>query len=123
MNVIIVEDSKIIRDAFKALLMEYPEIIIVDTDDISVAFHAAQTVQTDYFILNIDMPKGSGLKLLKNIKNNNLGGKVIMLTYHSDNDYLKLAKHLGADYFFDKYTEFDNVIDLLTANLPVTVTY
>jgi DNA-binding NarL/FixJ family response regulator len=66
-----------------------------------------------YVILDLQMPGGSGFSLLNYLKEQNVQTKVIILTNFSDGLYRSQAKTLGADYFFDKSTEFDRVLEVI----------
>ena len=120
-NVIIVDDSTEIRTLFKEIFSEYPEIhLVADTDDVSEALLSVCATHPDYVILDISMPKGSGFTLLEEIRSRNISSKVIMCTNYSAGGYRTRAKDLGADYFFDKSTEFEKIIGVITASLAVS---
>jgi len=59
------------------------------------------------------MPGGSGIDVLEQIKKESGDIVVIMLTNHPLAPLRKRCMELGADYFFDKSTEFDKVSDVL----------
>ena len=65
-------------------------------------------------ILDIKVPGGDGLKngidVLKTVKKS-YPTSVIMLTNHANAKYSMECKQAGADFFFDKSTEFDRVPD------------
>ncbi len=110
MNVVIVDDSKLIRDQLKELFGEYPEIsVIADTDDIAEALMITSTMIVDFFIVDISISNRRGLSLLKCIKLINTSAKIIMLTNDSDDSYYSFAKKLGVDFFFDKANEFSKL--------------
>ena len=63
-------------------------------------------------VLDIQMPRGTGLDVLKNIKHD--GGRpiVVVFTNFPYPQYRKRALEFGADYFFDKTTEFEKLREL-----------
>jgi DNA-binding response OmpR family regulator len=63
-------------------------------------------------ILDIRMPGGSGMDVLQAIKREKQAPMVIMLTNYPYPQYRKKCLGLGADYFFDKSTEFEKVTEL-----------
>jgi DNA-binding response OmpR family regulator len=73
----------------------------------------------DLVILDIKMPKMNGLEVLKHIKGNYPGTKVIMLTAYADLVNALESKRLGADGFIDK--PYDLVELLTTMNRILTV--
>jgi DNA-binding NarL/FixJ family response regulator len=60
-------------------------------------------------LLDINLPGNESLKLVKEIKDT--GGKtcVIIMFTHMDNYILEQCKSLGADFFFDKYYDFEKI--------------
>lgn len=119
MNIIIVDDSLLIRDQLKELLNEYAEIaVIADTDDISEAISISTKIIIDYFIIDIGMFKGNGFVFLKYIKKYNPAAKVILLTNDSSSSYHAFAMKLGADFFFDKANEFSKLPEVILTKNP-----
>ena len=114
MRVIIADDSMLILERLKAMLSDLSEIEIVGEARNGIeAIKAVKKLNPDVVILDIKMPGVDGIDVLKYIKNNNQNIKVIMLTNYPYPQYRKKCMELGADYFFKKSTEFENVIDTL----------
>ena len=68
-HVLIVDDSELIRQRLIALLAESPEIRIVgEAGNSREALEAMRRIRPDTVILDIRMPGGSGIELLKQIK-------------------------------------------------------
>ena len=63
----------------------------------------------DIAILDINLPGASGIELLRYIKTRYPSTHVIMLSNQSGEFYRAKCKSLGASYFIDKSTEFDQV--------------
>ena len=59
------------------------------------------------------MPGGSGIDVLREIKQNNQTPLVIVLTNYPYPQYRRKCMDAGADFFFDKSTEFDKVTEVL----------
>jgi DNA-binding response OmpR family regulator len=59
--------------------------------------------------MDINLPGKNGIDLLKEMKMAHSNTKVIMLTNLADDLNRKRCKDYGADYFFDKATEFYQV--------------
>lgn len=113
-RVFIADDSMLIMERLKDMLSELPEIeIIGEARDGIGAIKAVRKLNPDVAILDIKMPGVDGIDVLKDIKNNNQYIKVIMLTNYPYPQYRKKCMELGADYFFKKSTEFENVMEAL----------
>ena len=67
------------------------------------------SAKLDVVILDIRMPGGNGLDVLRRVKLEHNAPNVIVLTNYSLQEYKEAAMKLGADYFFDKSTEFEKV--------------
>jgi len=75
-----------------------------------------EEIKPDAVVLDIRMPKGSGIDVLKYIQNGvQPKPLVIVLTNYPYPHYRKKCLALGADYFIDKSVDFEKVIDVLEA--------
>lgn len=70
-------------------------------------------VQPETVILDINLPQNKSYELLKQIKKNNQHTIVIVLSIHIDSQTRDQCILLGADYFFDKYNDFDKIPALI----------
>ena len=70
-------------------------------------------LRPDVVILDIRMPGGNGLQALERIKASDSAPMVIMLTAFPYPQYRKKCLELGAEHFFDKSTEFEQVAQVL----------
>lgn len=114
MRVFIADDSILILERLKVMLSDLPEIVIIgESRDGIGAIKALRKLNPDVVILDIKMPGVDGIDVLKYIKNNNEKIRVIMLTNYAFPQYRKKCMELGADYFFKKSTEFENIMDAL----------
>ena len=114
MKVFIADDSAVMRERLIEMLSELPEIeIIGQAEDGFQATNLIEKLNPDVVILDIRMPRGNGIDTLQNIKKNNPASIVIMLTNYPYPQYRKKCMDLGADFFFDKSTEFEKVTEVL----------
>jgi len=60
-------------------------------------------------LLDISMPGKSGIELLKLIRKSYPSTKVWMISNHADEHYKQVCLSTGADYFFDKSLEFEEI--------------
>ena len=112
--VFIVDDSPVVRDRLAAMISELPNIEIVGHADIAFeAIYSIRRLRPAVVVLDISMPGGSGMYVLETVKKDRPVPMVIMLTNFAHEQYRQKCLQLGADYFFDKSTEFERVIDVL----------
>jgi DNA-binding NarL/FixJ family response regulator len=112
--VFIVDDSPVVRDRLTAMIAELPNVEIVGQADIAFeAIHSIRRLRPAVVVLDISMPGGSGMYVLETIKKDRPVPVVIMLTNFAHEQYRQKCLQLGADYFFDKSTEFERVPEVL----------
>jgi DNA-binding NarL/FixJ family response regulator len=113
-NVFIVDDSPVVRERLAHMISELPDTEIVGQADIAFeAINSIRRSKPSVVVLDISMPGGSGIYVLENIKKEKPAPVVIMLTNFAHDQYRQKCLQLGADYFFDKSTEFEKVIEVL----------
>lgn len=88
------------------------EIIGYAMDGIT-AEDSINRLQPDVVILDIELPGRSGIDLLRHIKQTSPSLTVIILTNASHPQYRKRCMEVGANFFFDKSTEFRKVPEVL----------
>ncbi len=116
MKVLIVDDSMIIRERLQAMLREVEHVEITGhAESYKEAMAAISTTFPDIVILDITMPGKNGIDLLLEIKTMMRPTVVIMLSNYADSYYRSLCEKMGADYFFDKSTEFEKVAEVLNS--------
>ena len=114
MKVFIAEDSILIRERLKDMLSELQGIeIIGEAGDANEAIKEISQLNPDVVILDIRMPGGNGIGVLEHIDKTGPVPMVIMLTNYPYPRYRKRCMDLGADFFFDKSTEFEKVTEVL----------
>ena len=115
-QILIVDDSDVMRERLKSLLSEIEGIEIAgEASDARQAVDAIGRLKPDVVILDIRMPEGSGIDVLKALPRNG-GGKsarVMVFTNFPFPQYRKACIDLGADYFFDKSQDFNKLCDTL----------
>ncbi len=116
-QVLIVDDSKPIRERLVALLAESAQIQVVgQADNGREAWAAVRYLKPDTVILDIRMPGSSGVTLLKQIKARYPETTVIMMTNFDDAQYRRQCRLLGADRFLNKTLEFEKIVETITGN-------
>jgi len=114
MRIVIVDDSVVIRQRLMRLLSKLDGIEVVgEADDVPVAKKLMEKLKPDVAILDIRMPSGSGADLVQELKQLKPAPTVIMLTNYPYPENRKKCMDLGADFFFDKSTEFQEMVGLL----------
>jgi DNA-binding NarL/FixJ family response regulator len=114
MKVFIADDSALLRERLIDMLSELEGIEIVgQAQDSLSAVRSIHKLKPDVVILDIWMPGGSGFNVLQNIKKNKVAPVVIMFTNYPYSQYRKKCMDEGADFFFDKSSEFEKINEVL----------
>ncbi|GIK41819.1 MAG: two-component system response regulator [Chloroflexota bacterium] len=109
-KVFIADDSRVVRERLTTLLNEVAEVEIVgQAENVAEAISAIGNLQPDVVILDIRMPDGSGIDVLRQIKQDGAGPIIIILTNYPFPGYRQRCLQAGADFFLDKSTEFDQI--------------
>jgi DNA-binding NarL/FixJ family response regulator len=119
MNVLIVDDSQLVAERLEEMLAQV-------SNDLRVIWHARSAEEgrqafrcgkPDVIILDVQMPGGSGIALLPEVKRGTAPPVVIVLTNYPLPQYRNRCLEAGADYFFDKSTQFEDVSAILAGLL------
>jgi DNA-binding NarL/FixJ family response regulator len=114
MKVLIADDSEIVRERLAYLLGDLEGVEIVgQAEDAVEGSNLAEALRPDVAIVDVRMPRGSGVDVLRAIKRDNPAATVIMLTNFVDPEARQLCLAQGADYFFDKSIEFEQAVAVL----------
>ena len=110
LKVFITDDSATVRERLVTMALDLPEIAVVgQAQDAPEALDAIHRTRPDVVILDIRMPGSNGIDVLRRLKKMQPAPKVIMLTNYTYPQYRKKCEAAGADFFFDKSTEFDQI--------------
>jgi DNA-binding response OmpR family regulator len=71
--------------------------------------------QFDWVLLDLMLPDGNGMVVLKKIREMNLKTKVAVMTATGDQTMIQLVMTLNPDHFFSKPIDPDQVTAILTA--------
>jgi len=114
LNVVIADDSPLVRERLAVLLSELDGIDLVGqagTGDETL--QAVERLKPDVLILDLHMPGNNGMEVLEAIKRGGAGPVVIVLTAFPYPQYRERCLKAGAEYFFDKASEFEEVSEAL----------
>jgi YesN/AraC family two-component response regulator len=114
LKVFIADDSALMRERLAALISEIEGVEVVgQAGDARETLDGIQHLRPDAVILDIRMPGNNGIQVLEAIKKKNAAPVVIMLTAFPYPQYRKKCLEAGAEYFFDKAIEFEQVAEVL----------
>lgn len=102
-TIVLADDHVLLRTGLKLLLEKKPNIKVVgEASDGTEAIKLLVELKPEILILDISMPKVDGIECIKEIKNRGLKTKVIILTMHSDEEYIREVISIGAKGYIQK---------------------
>ena len=114
MKILVVDDSRLLRERLVSMISELPEIdVIAQAEDAAGAKDSIQELHPDVVILDIRLSEGNGIEVLQKIKKERSAPIIIMFTQYPYPQYRNKCKEAGADFFFDKSTEFHKISEVL----------
>jgi DNA-binding NarL/FixJ family response regulator len=114
MKVFIADDSRVVVERLADLLREVRGVQLVGrANDAREAILAIGKTNPDAVILDLQMPGGSGLEVLRSIRRSHPSVWVLICTNYPYPQYRQECVAAGADYFLDKSAEFEKIPEIL----------
>ena len=107
MKAFIVDDSYLMRERLKEMLSDASVELSGEADCSKEGLEGICKTFPDLVILDIRMKGGSGITIIEKIKALPKDMKIMVLTNYPFPQYKQKCEELGADYFFDKSSDFD----------------
>jgi len=113
-TVVLADDHSILRAGLKLLLESQKDIeVVAEAENGIKAVEACAKFKPDILILDISMPEGSGLPVIEKIKYDSPKTKTIVLTMHSDIEWIKSSIAAGAlGFIVKKYAETELLLGI-----------
>ena len=114
-KVLLVDDSRIVRERLLALIAELPDIEVVGkAGRVAEAIRKIRLLRPQIVVLDIALPDGNGLQVLEAVRKWRRSlPRIIMLTNLAHQAYREKCLRLGAEYFFDKSAQFDQAVEVI----------
>jgi len=100
LRILIVDDHAVVREGLKRILSEYPDkVAIGEVGDGAGALTEVRNGEWDLVLLDINLPHRDGLDVLKQIKREQPGLSVLVLSIYPEDQYaLRVIKAGAAGY-------------------------
>jgi DNA-binding NarL/FixJ family response regulator len=96
-RILLADDHTILRDGIRSLLEDEPDMeVIGEAEDGHSAVKMTAQLGPDVVVMDIAMPLLNGLEATRQIKRNNPQVKVLILTMHENEEYIRQVLATGA---------------------------
>jgi YesN/AraC family two-component response regulator len=113
-SVLLVEDAPRVLRALEAIIAEIDGLVMAGCAmDVPQGLEAIRKMKPDIVILDIQLPGGSGLDLLKALRSHEPRTQVAIVFSGVGATYRRTCLEMGSDFFFDKPLELALLEDLL----------
>ena len=115
-NIVIADDHVLIRDGIKALLQSIDEFeVIGEAADGEELIQLIDSLNPEIVLLDITMPKKTGIEVVAEVKQYNHSVKFIMLSMHDNPEYVLKSVQAGALSYLLKNTDHEEIIKAVKA--------
>jgi DNA-binding NarL/FixJ family response regulator len=116
MRILIADDHGIVRSGLRLLLERQPDMeVVAEADDGVAAVRSALSERPDLCILDVAMPRMTGLQATHEIKSHAPDINVLILSMHDDERYLFEALRAGASGYVLKREADQELVDAARA--------
>ena len=111
-TIVVADDHGIMRDGLCALINGEPDLKVIGTaTNGREAIRAAEVLNPDRVMMDMSMPLTNGPEAIAHIKRRNPAQRILVLTFHTDDQHVHAALSAGADGYLLKD---DSRLEMLT---------
>ncbi len=115
MYVLIVDDSVIASGRLRLMLEELEGVTVVgQAGGVAEALMFLKVWLPHLVVLDLSMPDGNGIDVLRQIKKWNRSTVVAVLTNYPEELVRRKCLEAGADYFLDKSRDYERIPEIVT---------
>jgi len=110
-RILIAEDHVLLRQGLRALFASNPEFeVIGEADNGRDTVRLTGTLAPDLVLMDLSMPGTNGTEAIEDIKRRFPATKVLVLTVHKTEEYIRDALRAGADGYTLKDSTYDELM-------------
>ena len=111
LRIVLADDHTILREGLRSLLSADPNFdIIGEADDGRKAVRCVEKLGPDLLLMDLSMPRMSGMDAISEIKKRYPETKIIALTVHKTEEYLLTTLQAGVDGYVLKDATHDELV-------------
>ena len=117
-KILIVDDHPLVREWLTTLIEKNPDLVVCgEAEDAPTALTAIAEAQPDLAIIDLSLPRGSGIELIRSIRSLYPAVKTIVLSMHEERVYAERTIRAGASGYIMKRESAGKVIEAIRAVL------
>ena len=114
-SVVLADDHVFVREGFAAFCEQQAGLSVAgQCGDGAAALEMIQSLRPDFAILDLNMPKMTGVQVVKKVKDAKCTTRVIILSVEKDEDVVVEALHAGADAYLLKDGPGRHLLDAIS---------
>jgi DNA-binding NarL/FixJ family response regulator len=113
-KVFIVDDHPLVREWLTNLIHQQPDFLVCgEAEDAASALRSTLSLRPDVVIADISLKEGSGIELIKNIKDQLPSVAIVVFSMHDENIYAERVIRAGAMAYIMKRETTRRIIDAI----------
>lgn len=113
-RILIVDDHPAVREALALKIGRQPDLEVCgEAADMTEALRLVADTQPDLAVVDISLKTGSGIDLIKRIKDRNASVQMLVWSMHSESLYAERALRAGALGYINKDQATDKIIEAI----------
>ncbi len=113
-KVLVVDDAAAVRARLGAMLAELPCVgSVIEADTYALAVEVLSAWAPDIIVVDLHLRGESGLGLLSIARRDRPSALLVVMTNHPTARHRRQCVALGADYFLDKSSDFEDLIRII----------
>ena len=113
-RILIVDDHPAVREALASRIGRQPDLEVCgEAADMSEALRLVADTQPDLAVVDISLKTGSGIDLIKRIKDRNDSVRMLVWSMHSESLFAERALRAGALGYINKDQATDKIVEAI----------
>lgn len=114
MRIFLADDHPLLRAGLRLSLSQYTDIeILGEASDGLVAVEKIQTDPPDLSLIDVDMPGISGIGVIRILREDTPGMKILVLSSYNDEKFIRAAMRAGADGYVLKSVSTSELVRII----------
>jgi DNA-binding NarL/FixJ family response regulator len=110
-RIVLADDHAVVREGVRRILETAPDIrVVAETSDGGQAIEAIRETRPDVAVLDIRMPKASGIDVTRWVRQNAPSTAVLVLSAYDDDPYVLAVLEAGANGYVLKNADAEDII-------------